>query len=218
MSRNGKLFIMSGLAVTVAVVSLCAVWSHRSNRGSGGAGLRGSEGTTGAEVLPPAGVDEQLVEALINGRLAEADQALLAGANANARLGGLSVLHYAALSGHPEAVEYLLREGADANGLADDGDTPLGCAVHAVSESPESARLLLEAGADPELPRSPHTPLRAATSLRRFQTAQVLMAYGADPAAKGEKDDSALEYAKTHGLDDFVRLFEEAGSARSGAG
>ncbi|MBN9414142.1 hypothetical protein ABS71_15700 [bacterium SCN 62-11] len=125
--------------------------------------------------LKPSGPLENMASLLAqfagNDNRAGAERLLEAGALVDARYAGdgyfgiapgSTALHVAAWRSRPALVELLLSRGADANALDGHGRTPLQLAVKACVDSywmqrrtPESTRLLLQAGADPrgiELP------------------------------------------------------------------
>jgi len=103
-----------------------------------------------------------------------------AGANVNqANHDGLTALAYAILKKDVAAATLLLDAGADPN-LADNaGLTPLHRAVRAYSF--ELVRLLLQRGADPNRAATDtqQTPLQLAQSLKLYELADLLKAFGA---------------------------------------
>jgi len=73
---------------------------------------------------------------------------------------------------------------------------------------PESARALLEVGADPNLGRDGQgTPLHWA--IPDWKLTKMLLEYGADPAIRNEHGETAVEVAKRRGDKRFVRRFLE---------
>jgi ankyrin repeat protein len=98
---------------------------------------------------------------------------------------GFTTLGLAAFLGGPEVVALLLHHGADPD---DDADNPARVRpVHAAVAAfdPESLRLLLEAGADPNVrQQGGFTPLHAAAHIDHEEMARLLLEHGADPAAK----------------------------------
>jgi len=90
-----------------------------------------------------------LMTAASNGNLDEAEQAIAAGEDISAKDSeGADALMYAVHSGDAAMISYLLEAGADVN-TADNYSTALGTAVMYFEY--ESAKLLLEKGADPAL-------------------------------------------------------------------
>lgn len=85
--------------------------------------------------------------------------------------------------GDTTAVQPLLRAGIDPNRPDSGGTTPLYEA--SVNGQPETARLLLLAGATPNAestgPGADGTPLCAATSWGHTETVRTLLTHGADP-------------------------------------
>jgi ankyrin repeat protein len=75
------------------------------------------------------------------------------------------------------------------------------------------ARLLLAAGADPNLPDTrAKTPLMFAVAFRNRRLAELLLRAGADPhyAPPNSSDDPPAQRAQKEHMDDFVRLFEKS--------
>ena len=75
------------------------------------------------------------------------------------------------------------------------------------------ARLLLAAGADPNLPDTRRkTPLMFAVAFQNLRLAELLVHAGADPyyAPPKSSDNSPADRARKDRMDDFVRLFRES--------
>jgi ankyrin repeat protein len=125
-------------------------------------------------------------------------------------------LHYAAENQHTEVVAHLLKYGANVNAKAGYlGQTPLTEAIlgpyfgeDSESDRRETVRLLLEAGADVNLPgRTGWTPAITAVFREDVEIMQSLIRKGANILTKDEKGKSALEYAaedNKSGLWDFL--------------
>lgn len=141
---------------------------------------------------------------------------LEAGAHPN---DGESVFH-AAESFHEEALELLLRFGADLNETGDWGNTPLYFLLRYWDlEREERAargfRWLLDHGADPNVRcgREQETSLHVA--VRRGQgreTVRLLLDRGADVGARRGDGRTAWVLAERGGFDELRRLLEEAGA------
>ena len=98
-----------------------------------------------------------------------------------------TALHFAAFFRQPEATQLLVGRGADLEAVSPTfGDvTPLHSAC--ASGERESARILLEAGAEPNVrQRDSFTPLHAAAQHGDEELARLLLARGADPEARTE--------------------------------
>ncbi|MFJ6079840.1 ankyrin repeat domain-containing protein [Streptomyces sp. NPDC092369] len=102
-------------------------------------------------------------------------------------------------AGDTTAVEVALRAGADPDQADGEGTTPL--YVASVQGQTEIARLLLAAGASPDIESSgigaEGTPLCAAACWGHTETVRELLAYGADPNAREDHGTgwSPLEWA-----------------------
>ena len=91
----------------------------------------------------------QLWKAAAEGDVAEIRSLLKSGTNINANNNEnqLTALHLAVSNRRQEAVEELVRQGADVNAVAKLNMTPVGIAFHIKNN--EAYRLLVEHGADP---------------------------------------------------------------------
>jgi ankyrin repeat protein len=122
---------------------------------------------------------------------------------------GFSTLGLAAFLGGPEPVRVLLEHGADAD---DDADNPFGVRpVHAASAAHdrETMRLLLEAGADPNLrQQGGFTPLHAAAHADDAEMAQLLLDHGADPTLAADDGRDARRMAADDGSVRVARLLD----------
>lgn len=116
-----------------------------------------------------------LMRAAASGNLAAAREALAAGDDVNGRtrpvtpdgahVGGLTPLMFAAARPDPRMVTWLLEEGARVDEVSTNGQTALSRAVFAAlmdenDASLKTIEILLQAGADPDLPRPKQIPLR----------------------------------------------------------
>ena len=116
---------------------------------------------------------------------------------------GFTTLGLAAFLGGAEAVRVLLEHGADAD---DDADNPFGVRpVHAASAAHdhETMRLLLEAGADPNLrQQGGFVPLHEAARSDDAEMARLLLDHGADPglAADDGRDARGMAGARVAAL------------------
>lgn len=145
---------------------------------------------------------------------------------------GAAPLHLAAAGESEESeriVEMLLEAGAEA-GEAEDLDegaldgkkgwTPLCSALWSGEE--EAARVLLEAGADPNQPtRSGSKPLREAIQAEFAAGVRLLLEFGADPNEADESGGTPLMDAAWAGEAELVELLLEFGAepeARNAAG
>jgi ankyrin repeat protein len=95
------------------------------------------------------------------------------------QLGGYSPLLFAAAQDNVEIGQLLIRAEVNVNGVAGNGASPLVVATH--SGHPEFARLLLEAGADPDAIDAGYNAMHAAVLRGDLETVEALLSNGADP-------------------------------------
>lgn len=116
---------------------------------------------------------------------------------------GTPVLFYALFHAPLETVRRLLEQGADADAPANDGFPALFCAIDSDrTDRVERVRLLLDHGAD-VMRRgvNDYTPLHQAATRDHADVVELLLARGADPAARTRIDHygTALEEAERFG-------------------
>ncbi|XP_071454261.1 26S proteasome non-ATPase regulatory subunit 10-like isoform X2 [Hetaerina americana] len=121
-------------------------------------------------------------------------------ANANKRDGNERMLiHWAALGGHPEIVEYLLELGSPVDPLDDNGATPLLLASSAGKVA--VVRILLSRGANPSASNSgKHSALQYASSKGWLEIVDLLLNQGADANARDERGATPLHRAASKGI------------------
>jgi ankyrin repeat protein len=130
---------------------------------------------------------------------------------------GFSALGLAAFFGHPQAVKLLLASGANPNLPAANQTrvAPLhsACATSSEQAAQESARLLLEAGADPNArQQGGFTPLHAASENGYLEVARLLLVHGAEPAPLNDQGRTPQDYATNQGHRAIVELLESSRS------
>src|SRR5215210_3702126 len=127
----------------------------------------------------------------------------------------LDVFHAAAFGRAERLREILAANREAARAWSDDGFTALHLA--AFTDSEETARLLVEAGADLEA-RSRHEtitgvrPLNTCAFARAHRVARVLLEAGADPNGEGEQGFTPLQAAVEHEDAELAELLLEHGA------
>ena len=111
---------------------------------------------------------------------------------------GWTPLHLAAAFGTPEAVQLLLERGASVAAVSKNPQTnqPLHAAL-ALGRNPETIRLLLAAGADPNARQTAgYTALFSAAAANRRDLAEILIAHGANPSLQNDFGQTAATFAR----------------------
>jgi ankyrin repeat protein len=111
---------------------------------------------------------------------------------------GWTPLHLAAAFGTPEAAQLLLEHGAPVDAVAKNpqANQPLHAAL-ALGRNPETIRLLLAAGADPNARQTAgYTALFSAAAANRRDLAEILIEHGADPALQNDFGQTASSFAR----------------------
>jgi ankyrin repeat protein len=123
---------------------------------------------------------------------------------------GFQPLGLAAYFGHKEAVEYLIKAGADINSPSKNslGVTPLQSAVAGCHY--EITGLLLGAGADPNVrERGGYTPIHVAAQCGDIRIARLLIFGGANLETTNEDGKQPLDMALAAGHDEVAKLIRE---------
>jgi uncharacterized protein len=145
---------------------------------------------------PLASGETPLMEAARMGNLATVSALLSGGADPNVqeKNGGQTALMWAIAERHPAITEELVRRGADVNVHTKYGSTAL---TFAAQGDAESARILLTAGANPNvvMPEWGLTPLIIAATMGRTDVVTVLLDHGADPNMVDKNSFTALHAA-----------------------
>lgn len=113
---------------------------------------------------------------------------------------GFTALHFAAFFGWPESAALLLERGAEVDAFGRGWMT--GTALHSATSRLQSdvVRILLEAGANPDVRQSAGwTPLHAAAMNGDLTSVELLLAAGADPHATNDEGRSVSELANESG-------------------
>jgi ankyrin repeat protein len=165
-----------------------------------------------AEILANAGAQVTIFEAAALGRddlvrdLLAINPALL---HALAH-DGWSLLHLAAFFGHADLARFLIAEGADLQSVSRNpmANTPLHSAV--AGRRPALARILLEAGADPDALAHGLTPLHLAAHAGHQPMAELLLAFGAQADLADPQGKTPADLAHDQGfpaMGDLIRKF-----------
>lgn len=139
---------------------------------------------------------ELFIGAAASGRLATVRSLLDGGRDVNSRNWiGLTAVMAAAREGHADVVEFLIAAGADVNEDIN-GTTALEYALARGHE--EAVLVLIEAGAEVNVTDSydGKTPLMEAADRRKLRLVVALLAAGADPRAKDDREHTALDTAR----------------------
>jgi uncharacterized protein len=161
--------------------------------------------------------DLDLFEAACLGDRARCAQLLAANPDALQAVSpdGFSALGYSAFFGHVELLRDLLARGADVHAASKNGMRvqPLHSAAAQgdQNKASELARLLLQAGADPNAKQQGgYTPLHEAALNGKLTLIELLLSHGADPKLGSDKGETAVELARKAGHEEAVRKLEGA--------
>lgn len=169
-------------------------------------------GRAAADDAPRALEDVELLQLAAKFGCASFVRHLLDGGMAVDALGAgggleLAPLHHAVVEGHTATVELLVQRGADIERRSGSWGTALyrACAAGHV----EVVSTLLASGSDVNARRSEalaDTPLFACLASRSVPIARLLLAAGADPAARDFQGRTAAEQARSRGAGDLAEL------------
>ncbi len=121
---------------------------------------------------------------------------------------GWTPLHLAAAFGGPEATALLLQHGADVKQVSRNPmrNQPLHACI-ALGRNPETVRLLLAHGADINAAQAGgYTPLHQAAAAGLEEMTRILLAAGANPAARCDQGKTPADYARERGHDAVLAL------------
>lgn len=155
-----------------------------------------------------------LIWAAIAGSVKVATLLLTHGADVNAWLkGGATALVRAVEREDEKMVDLLVNHGADVN-----SGRPTPLCVATGKSNPAIMRVLLEAGAVPDIPASSassasisKTVIGAAIRAKTDGPLRLLLRYGADPNRRGAHGETPMQYAALSGRLEIVNLLLEAG-------
>jgi uncharacterized protein len=121
---------------------------------------------------------------------------------------GFTALHLAAFFGHEEAVEILLRHGAEVGAVARHAELQV-APLHSAAAGGHAriVSVLLEHGADPNARQGGgYTPLHAAAQNGDRESVEALLESGADPALANDEGQTAGALARAAGHDELDEL------------
>jgi ankyrin repeat protein len=130
---------------------------------------------------------------------------------------GWTALHLAAAFGTPEAAQLLLERGAPVDAVSTNAqkNQPLHAAL-ALGRNPETIRILLEAGADPNARQTGgYTAIFSAAAANRRDLVELLVTGGADPAILNDFGQSAAGFARERGHAELADWLESLPSHQS---
>lgn len=131
---------------------------------------------------------------------------------------GWTALHLAAAFGTPEAVQILIESGAPVDAVSKNAQAnqPLHAAL-ALGRNPETVRLLLVSGADPNARQTAnYTAIFSAAAANRRDLAELLVSHGADPSLANDFGQTAITFARERGHAELADWLED--SRRNGSG
>lgn len=120
---------------------------------------------------------------------------------------GFHPLHLAAYFGQPAVVRVLISRGAEVNATAANPSQvrPIHSAIAA--RQLESMRLLLEAGAHPNVQQEGGwTPLHSAAHQGNREAVELLLTYGANPAQQSDNGRTPADMAAEAGQQDLAAM------------
>ncbi len=125
---------------------------------------------------------------------------------------GYERFHDVLWGGSANAVEALVRDGADVNATDEDGEPVLDYAIWTGSK--EAVRALLDGGADPNwADDSGESLLQGAVWRGNKEIVELLLQYGADPLHKDRGGDTAVDDARWRNQHEMVALLTKDRSA-----
>ena len=150
--------------------------------------------------LERIGASLDIFESAATGNVAALESALAAQPDliSERSTDGWTPLHLAAAFGTQEAAQLLLGRGAAVDTVSKNPQTnqPLHAAL-ALGRNPETIRLLLAAGADPNARQTAgYTALFSAAAANRRDLAEILIAHGANPSLQNDFGQTAATFAR----------------------
>lgn len=170
----------------------------------------------------PAMSDKEFMKLCRSGTAAEVEEAIMNGANVNAKENGFykTSLMEATYYGKADIAEVLLKHGADVNARSADSRGWTALMWAAIQGQAEVAEVLLKYGADinTKAAKDGYTALMFSvtrgigTKKARMDTIKVLLNYGADVNIRNKNGQTALTLAKRYGRREWVNLLLSYGA------
>ncbi len=162
-----------------------------------------------ADLLLATKSDLDIFEATAAGKTDRVSAVLARDANAakSWSADGFTALHFAAFFNRPEIAPILVRHGADVGAVARNPMKVMPLHSAAAAHSGEIVRLLLENGADPNVPQEGGwVPLHEAAQIGDKEMVKALVQHGADPKMRSAAGKTPADMAHEKGHEDILNL------------
>ena len=171
------------------------------------------------------GARQKISNCIVDRKLEALQEVLATGAMKDfekAPIGTATPLMLAINNSFPRGLELLLKAGAKAETVNEDGNTPLCYAIDHCPEKPRFTEMLLKYGARPDTPaHNKHYPLHLAVQRGVAENVKLLLAAKADTEVRNSAGETAVYSAAKLGRTKMIPLLAAAGAklnALSGEG